>query len=130
MEPHRPALAKQGPETLRPCGGYIGPGLLLVARRSKDATGSPWERHLEALIRLQVVWRLRSRVRISERPAANCAGIRATSSFRGSSSVMPMMSSPISVFVTGSLRSSCSWAATAATSSALSRRASSASKGT
>ena len=35
VEPHRSALARRRPETLRPCGGHLGPGLFLVAGCSK-----------------------------------------------------------------------------------------------
>ena len=37
MEPYRPVLAGRRPQTLRPCGGHLGPGLFLVAVAPKEA---------------------------------------------------------------------------------------------
>ena len=37
MEPYRSALAGRQPQTLRACGGYLGPGLFLVAGCRKGA---------------------------------------------------------------------------------------------
>ena len=38
LEPYRPALAGRRPQTLRPCGGHLGPGVFLVAVAAKEAT--------------------------------------------------------------------------------------------